>query len=68
MLPVEVLQIGGPGAFLGLIIFMMYRQDRRASEKILTHLLEQDQETRQENTKVLTELTTLLIRVNGRLK
>ncbi len=68
MLPIEILQIGGPGAFLGLIIFMMYRQDRKASEKRLTHLLEQDQETRQEHTKALTELTTLLIRVNGRLK
>jgi len=59
---------GGGGAALGAIIFFMYRQDKRASEKRLTRLLEKDQESREENTKALTEMTTLLIRLNGRLK
>lgn len=65
----------GVGAFLGLVIFLMYRQDRRASEKRLSLLLEQDQTTRREHTeavveytKVLTELTTLLVRMNGRFR
>lgn len=78
----EILQIAGSlgvGAFLGLIIFLMYRRDRNATEKMwreskkftedrLTELLEKDQEGRQENTKALTELTTLVTRLNGRLK
>ena len=78
----EILQIAGSlgvGAFLGLIIFLMYRRDRNATERMwreskkftedrLTELLEKDQEGRQENTKALTELTTLVTRLNGRLK
>jgi len=67
----EILQLAsglGGGIFLAVIIFLMYRQDRKASEKRLTHLLEQDQETRKENTEVLTELVTLITRLNGRLK
>lgn len=58
----------GVGAFLGVIIFFMYRQDRRASEKRLTRLLEEDQKSREDNTKALTELTTLLFRLNGKSK
>lgn len=69
----------GVGAFLGLIIFLMYRLDRKATERRifenakltedrLTKLLEEDQETRRENTKVLSELVTLISRLNGRLK
>ena len=58
----------GVGALLGIVIFLMYRQDRRSSEKRLTHLLEQDQETRECHTKALTELITLIERLNGRLK
>lgn len=79
---VEVLQIAGSlgvGAFLGTLIFIMYRRDRNATEKMwreskkftedrLTKLLEEDQESRKENTKALTELTTLVKRLNGRLK
>lgn len=66
---VEILQIAGSlgvGAFLGTLIFIMYRLDRKSSEKRLTHLLEQDQETRQEHTKTLTELNTLLKSMNGK--
>ena len=58
----------GVGAFLGVIIFFMYRQDRRVSEKRLTRLLEEDQKSREDNTKALTELTTLLFRLNGKSK
>ena len=67
----EILQIAGSlgvGALLGIVIFFMYRQDRRASEKRLTHLLEQDQETRGKHTEVITELITLVRGINGRLK
>ena len=68
----------GVGAFLGLIIFLMYRQDRKATERRifenakiteerLAKLLEEDQDTRKDHTKALTELTTLITRLNGRL-
>ena len=57
---------GGVGAIFGLVIFFIYRIDRKATEKRLTRLLEEDQESRRENTKALAELTTLLIRMNGR--
>ncbi len=55
----------GVGAFLGTLIFIMYRQDRKSSEKRLTKLLEEDQETRREHTEAITELTTLVRRLNG---
>jgi len=57
---------GGGGAAIGLVIFYFYRIDRKSSEKSLARLLEEDQKSRQENTKALTELTTFLIRQNGR--
>lgn len=63
-----VASMGGGGAVVGVIIFLMYRQDKRATEKRLTKLLEKDQETREEHTKAITELTTFLSRLNGRLK
>ena len=56
------LGVGGVGM---IVIFLMYRQDRRASEKRLTQLLEQSQETLKENTQAITELTTLVKRLNG---
>ena len=79
---IELLQVAaglGVGAFLGTLIFIMYRVDRKASEERhlkawkaseerLSSIIERDQESRQENTKALTEITTLLIRLNGRLK
>lgn len=67
----EIIQIAGSlgvGAFLGTLIFLMYRKDRTATEKRLTKLLEEDQDTRKDNTRVLTELVTLIERLNGRLK
>jgi len=66
---IEILQIAGSlgvGAFLGTLIFFMYRQDRKASEKRLTRLLEEDQETRREHTEAIIELITLVKRINGK--
>ena len=73
---VEVLQIAGSlgvGAFLGALIFLMYRRDRlstekmwRDSKKFTDELIERDQETREDNTKALTELNILLRKMNGR--
>jgi len=74
-----VASIGGVGAVFGIVVFLLYRIDRknsearhleawRASEERLKTIIEQDQESRRENTKALTELTTLLIRINGKSK
>ena len=76
----ELLQVGGSlgvGAFLGLIIFLMYRRDRKSSEDRLredrkymedrlTKIIEADQESRHKHTEALTELTILLRKMNGR--
>lgn len=56
----------GVGGVLGIAIFFMYRQDRKYSEKHLRNIIERDQESREGLTKVLTELVTLLQRLNGR--
>jgi len=79
---IDLLQLVGSlgvGGFLGLIIFLMYRRDRNATEKMwreskkftedrLTELIEKDQQSREEHTKVMAELITLLKGMNGRLK
>ena len=68
----------GVGGFLGTLIFIMYRKDRCKSEEMirqdrkfmedrLTRLLEDDYRSREENTRALTELTTLISRLNGKL-
>ena len=76
----EILQIAGSlgvGAFLGALIFLMYRKDRnnteimwRESKKFmedrLSELVEKDQDTREQNTKAITELNVLLKTMNGR--
>ena len=67
---VEMLQIAGSlgvGALLGLIIFFCYRIDRRGNDKRMSALLEADQETREHNTRALTELTSYLRGLNGRM-
>jgi len=77
---VEVLQIAGSlgvGAFLGTLIFLMYRRDRNNTERMwreskkftedrLDEIIEKDQKSREENTKALTELNVLLRKLNGR--
>lgn len=79
---VDVLQVAGSlgvGCFLAVIIFFMYRRDRKDTEKMwreskkftedrLTEIIEKDQETREENTKVTVELGTLIKTINGRLR
>lgn len=61
-------QIGGVGGVLAIIIFFMYRQDRKATEKRLTALLERDQETREANTKIMAEVFMVLKNINGKRK
>lgn len=85
----------GVGGAIAVIIFIMYRYDRKASEcqlaeskkeseaqllevnkqvrddrkfmeDRLTSILEKDQQSREDNTKALTELTTVLTRMNGK--
>ncbi len=76
----ELLQIGGSlgvGAFLGALIFLMYRKDRRDTEKRIhqvheahcermDEIISRDQKSREENTKALTELNTYLKIQNGK--
>jgi len=55
----------GVGAVGMVIMFFCYRQDRKGAESRLTKLLEEDQASRRHNTKALTELVTLMTRLNG---
>ncbi len=58
----------GVGGILAVIIFFMYRLDRKSSEKRLSKLLEDDQDSREKSTEATAELTILIKRLNGRLK
>ena len=66
----EILSIAstlGVGAFLGAVIFIIYRIDRKSSEERFEKLCERDQSSREQNTKALTELTIAIkINTNGR--
>ena len=57
--------IGGIAGVLAFCMFLVYRQDRKYTEERLTKLLEEDQTTRADNTKVLSELITWLRARNG---
>ena len=70
---VETLAAGGPVAILAALIYLMYRKDRnstekmwRESKKFTDEMVERDQETREDNTKAITELNILLRKLNGR--
>lgn len=66
---IEILQIAGSlgvGGFLGCLIFLMYRKEKKGTEDRLTRIIEEDQETRRKHTEALTELTMVLKRLNGR--
>ena len=74
---IQIVSSLGVGALLGLVIFWMYRQDRKASEDRLredrkfmedrlTTLLSNYYEAFENNTKALTELIVLLSRLNGK--
>ena len=63
----------GVGAVFGLVVFFVYRTDRKETEKRMAALLQQDlelrkeeNETRKENTGVLSSLKTLIERLNGK--
>jgi len=63
----------GVGGVLGIIIFLMYRKDRKDTEerwrdmvKDLIEVREQENITRLGMTKALTELVILIRRVNGK--
>lgn len=55
----------GIGAIFGIVVFLIYRQEKKATEDRLGKLLEKEQETRERHTAVLTELVTLLKKING---
>lgn len=64
---IDILQVAGSlgvGAFLGLIIFCMYRSDRKSSEERFIQLLQADQQTRKENTEVLAGLKAVIENIN----
>jgi len=78
-IPIEAICSLGVGGALAVIIFIMYRRDRKSStEQIrqdrvfmqdqMKNIIDRDQESREGLTKAVTELTTLLIRLNGRIK
>lgn len=70
---VEALSVGGPVAILAAIIFVMYRRDRKDTEKRWSDMVDdlidcrnKENETREKHTSALTELITWLKTKNGR--
>ena len=57
--------LGAGGGVFGMTIFLIYRQEKRATEKRLTKMIEEYTEVLQGNTKALTELIILVSRLNG---
>lgn len=57
---------GSPVAVLAFAIFWIHIKDRRGTENRLTRLIEADQQSRQANTRALTELVVLLKHMNER--
>ncbi len=55
----------GVGAVFGLVVFYIYRQEKKSTEERLTKLLEDEQKSREAHTSVLSELVTLLRKMNG---
>jgi hypothetical protein len=62
----------GVGGVMGIIIFLMYRRDKIDTEKRFETITEdlivcrrEENLTREKHTAVLSELTTLLTRMNG---
>ena len=56
----------GVGGALGFAIFLMYRMDKKHTETTLKDMVYAEQKTREKHTEVLTELTVLLKKMNGR--
>lgn len=65
----EILKIaaslGGVTGFFAAVLFVVYRIDHKSSEERLDKLLTAYNETVERNTKALTELVTLVQRLNG---
>jgi len=55
----------GVGGVLAIIIFIMYRRDKNATETKLTDMINRDIITRERNTEAITELSTFLKQKNG---
>jgi len=77
--PIEAICSLGVGGVFGLVVFLMYRKDRKSSEEQirqdrvfmedrLNKIIDRDQESREEYTGAIKGLTTLLERLNGRIK
>jgi len=78
-IPIEAICSLGVGGALAVLIFLMYRrdskqyteqlrQDRVFMEDRMNKIIERDQGTREANTTALTELVTVLERMNGKNK
>ena len=76
-IPIEAICSLGVGGALAIIIFIMYRRDRKASEDQLRQdrmfmedrmnkIIDRDQDTREANTTALVSLNKTLDRMNGR--
>ena len=64
----------GVGGVLGLVIFLMYRRDRKDTEKRWSNMVDdlietrrEETESREANTKASTELTILMKSLNGKV-
>lgn len=56
----------GVGGVLGIVIFIMYRRDKKTSEDRLGGLLDRVLDSTEKHTEVLTELTVLIRKLNGK--
>lgn len=76
-IPIEAICSLGVGGVFGLVVFLMYRKDRKSSEERIRQdrvfmedrmdkIIDRDRATREANTHALTELTTVLHRLNGK--
>jgi hypothetical protein len=77
--PIEAICSLGVGGVFGIVVFIIYRRDRKSSENQqredrkfmedrMNQIIERDQATREAHTKAVTELVTLLQRLNGRIR
>ncbi len=55
----------GAACVLGGFIFIMYRIDRKDSEKRLTQIIKDEQSSRDKNTAALQSLTSAILYKNG---
>ena len=68
---ISTLATGGPVAILAGIIFFMYSREKKANEDRFAKFIENDQHSREEHTKALTDLaasTRAMVEVVQELK